>query len=122
MSEFGSIAWTDLTVINTEEVRDFYAQVVGWEAKPESMGDYADYNMIPAGGSSPVAGICHALGSNAELPPQWLIYISVESAESCAKKCAELGGKVLVGPKPMGSGVLCVIQDPAGAVCALFQS
>ena len=31
-SQAGRIIWTDLTVSNTEEVRDFYKAVVGWEA------------------------------------------------------------------------------------------
>ena len=42
------------------------------------MGDYADYNINLPDGSSTVAGICHARGSNADVPPQWLVYIVVE--------------------------------------------
>jgi predicted enzyme related to lactoylglutathione lyase len=34
----------------------------------------------------------------------------------------ELGGKVGAGPRMMGGGRFCVIQDPAGAMCALFKS
>jgi predicted enzyme related to lactoylglutathione lyase len=32
----------------------------------------------------------------------------------------ELGGKVLDGPRAMGGKFAC-IQDPAGAICALWQ-
>ncbi len=58
----GSICWQDLTVKNAEEIRDFYEKVVGWEGKPERMGDYDDYNMMSPHSESPVAGICHAKG------------------------------------------------------------
>jgi predicted enzyme related to lactoylglutathione lyase len=67
------------------------------------------------------AGICHARGGNEELPPQWLIYIIVADADKRAAVCVARGGKVLVGPKPLSGGRFCVIEDPGGAVAALYQ-
>ena len=69
----GTIAWTDLTVPHAEPVRDFYQEVTGWQTAPVEMGDYEDWCMLPVGGKHPTAGICHAVGSNADLPPQLLI-------------------------------------------------
>ncbi len=121
--EIGSIAWTDLTVENAEEVRDFYAAVAGWKPSPVEMGGYADFNMTAPESGEPKAGVCHARGANADLPPQWLIYIVVADVEASAERCRELGGKVLAAPKDMGGqGRYCVIQDPAGAVCALWST
>jgi predicted enzyme related to lactoylglutathione lyase len=118
----GSITWSDLTVPNAEEVKDFYSKVVGWKPAPVSMGDYNDFNMNAPESGNTKAGICHKRGGNAELPSQWMIYITVKSADESAKLCKENGGKVLVGPKEMsGYGKYCVITDPAGAVCALFE-
>ena len=71
----GTIAWTDLTVPDAESLRDFYAKVVGWRFEPVPMGEYHDFNMIPPNGDGPAAGICHARGANADLPPVWMIYI-----------------------------------------------
>jgi predicted enzyme related to lactoylglutathione lyase len=118
----GSILWSDLTVPNADEVREFYAQVVGWQAEPVRMGEYNDYNMTSPATGEPVAGVCHARGVNAGLPAQWLLYIAVENLDASIERCKGLGGKVLVGPKDMGSqGSYCVIQDPAGAVMALIE-
>ena len=118
----GIISWADLTVRNAEAIREFYKDVVGWKPEPVSMGGYEDFTMNTPAGNAPVAGICHARGTNADLPPQWLIYIVVEDIEGAVKRCVELGGKLLAGPKSMGDhGSYCVIQDPAGAVAALFQ-
>jgi len=39
--EAGTIVWTDLTVENAGEIRDFYCQVVGWRPEPVDMGDYS---------------------------------------------------------------------------------
>ncbi len=118
----GSIFWRDLTVGNAEQVRDFYASVVGWQPRAHSMEEYEDFDMLVPGSSEVVTGICHARGDNANLPPQWLMYIMVADVEQSVAHCRELGGKVLDGPRQMGDSKFCVIQDPAGAVCALFQA
>ena len=123
MSEqkIGSIGWVDLTVKDAEAVRDFYRDVVGWESSDLEMDGYSDYCMNVPGSDQAVAGVCHARGSNADLPAQWLVYIAVEDVERSAKRCAELGGQVIAGPKPLGKGRYCVVRDPAGAVAALFE-
>ncbi len=118
----GTIGWTDLTVENAEQIRDFYQQVVGWQFAGVEMGGYEDFNMTDPESGKPIAGICHARGGNAELPPVWLIYVNVSDIEQSLARCLELGGQVIVGPKGMGGyGKYCVIRDPAGAALALFE-
>lgn len=116
----GTIAWHDLTVGNADVVRDFYAAVVGWKPSPVAMGDYSDYSMI-AKTDEAVAGVCHAMGDNEALPAQWLMYVIVENLESSLAECRHRGGKVLHGPREIHSSLMAVIEDPAGAVCALYQ-
>jgi predicted enzyme related to lactoylglutathione lyase len=116
----GTICWRDLTVGNAREIAEFYREVVGWETRGEDMGGYEDFHMIPPGTTESVAGICHARGTNADLPAQWLVYVAVEDIDESARKAVELGGAVLAGPRALGGGRFCVIRDPAGAVCALY--
>lgn len=118
--KLGTICWADLTVKDADRVRDFYQSLVGWAPSPVQMEGYSDYSMLAPGSQQSAAGICHARGPNADLPPQWLIYIVVEDVERAAARCKELGGEVIAGPKEMGGGKYCVIRDPAGAVCALY--
>lgn len=121
--EVGSVAWVDLTVPEAETIRDFYRDVTGWNPKPVSMGDYSDYTMHTPASNHAVTGVCHARGGNAGLPAQWLVYIIVADLDASIARCVELGGKVIAGPKPMGpQDRFCVIQDPAGAVAALYQA
>ena len=116
----GSIGWVDLTVENAPRVRDFYRQVVGWTSSDVDMGDYADFSMLDADGA-PAAGVCHARGTNADLPPVWMIYIVVEDVDAAAQRCQAEGGEILVAPKDVGgAGRYCVIRDSAGAVAALY--
>lgn len=116
----GTISWTDLTVEDADRVRDFYESVIGWTPEPLSMGTYSDYVMNDADGDA-TAGICHARGNNVDLPAQWLIYITVEDLNHSMKECQRLGGVVLTPPQSYAGGRYCVIKDPAGAVCALYQ-
>ncbi len=115
----GEIVWRDLTVADAQGVRGFYADVVGWSTTPHPMGDYADFNVCLPGDEDPIAGICHARGENAGVPPQWLLYVWVVDVRASAERCRALGGRVLDGPRGMGNQLFCVIQDPAGAVLAL---
>lgn len=120
-AQIGKVGWIDITVGDAESLRDFYSAVTGWQPKNVSMGEYNDFLMTVPGGDEPAAGICHARGDNAELPPQWLIYILVTDADESAAECKARGGKVLLGPKPLSGGRFCVIEDPSGAVAALYQ-
>jgi predicted enzyme related to lactoylglutathione lyase len=112
----------DLTTPDAESVRAFYQKVVGWTDEAIEMDGYNDYCMKPPESESPVAGICHARGSNAALPAQWLIYITVASLDESLKQSAELGGEVMVPTRDAGDGRFAVIRDPAGAVCALYEA
>ena len=116
----GQIIWQDLTVKNAEDVKEFYSQVIGWKADPHDMGEYNDFDIkLPESGET-VAGICNARGTNASVPPQWLLYVWVADIQSSIEKCKELGGKIIDGPRKMGGSNFCVIQDPAGACIAVM--
>lgn len=119
--EVGKIGWIDMTLDDASGVRDFYKAVVGWETEDVDMGGYSDYVMkMPATGEG-VAGVCHARGSNADLPSGWMIYIVVADVEESASACAANGGQVVVEPRGLAGGRFCVISDPGGSTAALYQ-
>ena len=119
----GRIAWLDLTVPDATATRDFYRQVVGWSVQDVAMehgGErYADYAMV-AEGDRPAAGVCHARGVNAHLPPVWMIYLPVgDLAESLRRVEAE-GGTVLSTTRGKdGQPVYAAVRDPVGVHLAL---
>lgn len=117
----GKIVWYDLTVPNADEIRDFYSSVAGWKFSEHPMGEYSDYEMKPKDSDETVAGICHARGTNASVPPVWMLYIIVENVQNSAEECVRLGGKIIDGPRMMGKQSFCVIQDPAGAMIGLIE-
>lgn len=119
--DIGKIGWIDITVDDASGLRDFYSSVVGLRPEDVSMGDYSDYNMTSPASGDPVCGVCHARGSNAEVPPGWLIYFTVEDVEASAAACTAGGGKIVVAPRGLAGGRFCVIEDPSGATAALYQ-
>jgi predicted enzyme related to lactoylglutathione lyase len=126
----GEFVWRDLTVSDASGVRDFYKEVVGWDtvdhpmpAPAEGGEPYNDYVLQTPegpGGGDAVAGVCHARGSNANVPPAWLLYVRVADLEASVETAKKLGGEVLDGPRSMGNGRLAVVRDPAGAVLGLW--
>ena len=116
-ANIGKVVWTDLTVEDAPRLAEFYHAVTGWDACPQEE-EGGDFNMNLPGTAATAAGICHARGANASLPPQWLIYVPVKDLEASVQACERLGGKVVCRLSFNG----CVIRDPAGAVMAIMQA
>ncbi|MEO1128893.1 MAG: VOC family protein [Planctomycetota bacterium] len=119
----GHIAWLDLTVPNAAATRDFYQQVVGWSAEKADMEDagerYADYTMLDATGQ-PVAGVCHARGVNADVPPVWMLYLPVSDLTESVQRVRHEGGAVLKETRGSdGALSVAIVQDPVGVILAL---
>lgn len=119
----GLIAWLDLTVADASTTRDFYRAVVGWSVQDVAMKDggdhYADYNMLGEAGQ-PSAGVCHARGGNAGLPPVWMLYLPVGDLIESLRRVEEEGGRIIKAvQKADGNYVYAAIQDPVGACLML---
>jgi predicted enzyme related to lactoylglutathione lyase len=123
--EIGSITWTDITVPNAQELKEFYENLIGWTSEGIPMKDgensYEDYVMKSPDGRA-VAGICHLKGVNQSLPPTWIVYITVKNVEESVQQALNLGGK-LIKPYKNKEGKLmyAIVQDPAGAVFGMAE-
>lgn len=116
----GQIVWSDLTVDNPTELKEFYKEIFGWTEHAVAMKDgeeeYADYAMM-LDAETPAGGICTNRGQNQGIPPQWIVYVNVENVEESLAKCLALGGKLLKESKKKDSSLQYVIvQDPQGSV------
>lgn len=110
----GKALWRDLTVADAASLKGFYEDVVGWKAEGADMGGYEDFNMLDADGEV-AAGVCHARGGNADLPPVWLPYFAVDSADEAIASAKAGGGRIVAGPKGYDAYRYVIIEDPAGA-------
>lgn len=118
----GRIGWIDISVKDAAGLKDFYEKVVGWKTTPLQSGGVEDFCVNLPADDSTVAGICHAQGDNAKLPPHWLVYVNVGSVQESVEQAVKLGGKVIDGPRKLGERDFCCIQDPAGAYLGLIEA
>lgn len=106
--------WFDLHTDDAATSRSFYEQLLGWEVSEVSVGD-AEVPMI--GGGRPWASIV----PDEEGRRGWFPYVQVDDLESATRRATELGATALQAPTEGSAGTYAPIQEPGGAVFALFQ-
>ena len=118
----GLITWLDLTVEAAAATCDFYVRVVGWSVDRVGVDSaderFADYTML-GGDGRPAAGIRHARGANAGLPPVWLISLPVGDLAESLRRVRDGGGSVIQEERCDGQWARAVIADPVGVHFAL---
>jgi len=119
----GTFCWVELATSDGEAAKKFYTELFGWTANDNPMGPDMVYTMLQLNGKD--VGALYKMQSEMTsqgIPPHWLSYASVNSADDSAAKAKELGGTLMKGPfDVMDFGRMAVIQDPTGAVFALWQ-
>lgn len=119
----GTFCWPELATPDLKAAQAFYGDLLGWQAKevPSAMGNYT----IFSAGEHQAAGLCAQNDEQRQrgIPSNWLSYVSVSNADASAAKAKKLGAQILMEPfDVMEEGRMAVIQDPAGAVFALWQA
>ncbi len=121
--EAGSFCWVELATPNPAEAQKFYKKLFGWEVQQPSDAKHM-YTLFARGGDT-VAG-CFQLPEELRkqgVPPHWLVYVATPNADAAAQRAARLGGKVVRSAfDAQDLGRLAVLQDPAGAVFAVWQA
>ncbi|MEO7987494.1 MAG: VOC family protein [Gemmatimonadales bacterium] len=114
----GTFCWADLGTPDAAAAKRFYTHLFGWSAEDRPMGPDAVYTMFHLDGRAVAALYQEQAGA----PPHWLSYISVDAADEVARRASKLGGSVLMDAfDVLDVGRMALIQDPGGAVVALWE-
>lgn len=119
----GQFVWYELMTTDAAGAQRFYPAITGWGTQKWDAPN-SDYTMwtsggVPFGGMVQLTTAQRAQG----IPPNWLLYIAVDSVDAAASKATSLGGKVMMAPQDIpGTGRFAVIQDPQGATLAIYKS
>jgi predicted enzyme related to lactoylglutathione lyase len=114
----GTFCWVELGTTDGEAAKKFYTELFGWGFDDIPLGPDKVYTMLKLNGKD--VGAVMALQG---VPPNWLSYVSVANADETAAKAKELGATLMKEPfDVMTVGRMAVIQDPTGAVFALWQA
>jgi predicted enzyme related to lactoylglutathione lyase len=119
----GTFCWFELATTDAARAKAFYLPLFGWTANDFPMGPSEVYTVFQKDGRDAAAGYTMREDmQKAGVPPHWMPYITVESADDSAKKAASLGGTLVMPPfDVMDKGRMVVVADPSGATFALWQ-
>ena len=112
----GAFSWAELMTPDPKAAIAFYGALFGWTSEDMDMGS-GPYHVLKAGDTQ-VAGVM-GMPPDAPpgMPPMWGCYVTVDDIDATAKRCADLGGQVLMPPMDIPTvGRMAVLKDPLGAV------
>ncbi len=122
----GSLCWAELATTDPHAAKSFYTTLFGWTFADSPMGPGPEdiYTRLQLAGKD--VGALYRMMKEQEgqgVPPNWLAYVAVASADEAAKKAKALGGRVLAEPFNVQEyGRMAMLQDPAGATLAVWQA
>jgi uncharacterized protein len=116
VNQHGALSWNELASSDINASADFYREMFGWQIAPME-GMAMPYLVITTAAGNSNGGIRPAQPNE---PCYWLVYFGTDDIDATDAKSTELGGTTLVSPMDIGIGKIGVLQDPQGAVFALF--
>jgi predicted enzyme related to lactoylglutathione lyase len=112
----GALTWNELASPDPEASAQFYSELFGWKTEPFE-GMQMTYLGIQNSDGHGNGGIRSAMENE---PSYWLVYFGTDDPDRETARAAELGATTLVPPTDIGVGKIAVLQDPQGAVFALY--
>jgi predicted enzyme related to lactoylglutathione lyase len=117
----GIFGWNELITSDVEAAKKFYHAMFGWDSETKTMAPGWDYTMFKKGETA-VGGMFGITPEMGPTVPHWLSYVMSTDIEADLAKAKAAGGTVLKEAMEVpNTGTLAIIQDPQGAVFALWK-
>jgi len=120
----GSFCWVELHTTDQPAAKNFYASLFGWAIHDSPMGPNEVYTIFRLQNRDAAAACTLRPEQRSQgVPPHWMLYIAVDSADAAAAQVQKLNGKAF-GPAfdVMDAGRMAIAQDPTGATFCLWQA
>jgi predicted enzyme related to lactoylglutathione lyase len=120
----GSFCWAEVATLDAKKTKAFYTELFGWTYEDRPAGEFGVYTMCKLDGKD-LAGLYSLPPSLVEMgvPPHWMSYVAVESADEACARIKKHGGTVQQGPMDvMDVGRMAICQDPTGATFSVWQA
>ncbi|HMX62629.1 MAG TPA: VOC family protein [Candidatus Sumerlaeota bacterium] len=120
--EPSAMCWSELYSRDSTKSKSFYTSLLEWKAEP-FQGGPMPYTIFSIGdGKQGFGGMIEITAQMQGMPPQWIPYIATSDAHQTARKFAEAGGKIWMGPEAIDNvGTLAMGQDNQGAPIAFIK-
>lgn len=124
VNDHGCLTWNELSTNDTAAAEEFYSALFGWRFDEIATGGPSYWTIGHDGAAAGRNGGMRELApQQAGVPPHWMPYFAVTSADQAAERAQGAGGSLLYGPIdiPTTDNRIAVLHDPQGAVFAVFQ-
>jgi len=112
----GAMTWNELASTDLDASAEFYRELFGWQTEP--IEGPMPYLVIKNPDGRMNGGIRPAMENE---PSYWLVYFGADDIDDRLTTAGDLGGTALMGATDIGMGRIAVVQDPQGAVFAMFS-
>lgn len=118
VDESGAMVWCEVNTRDAARAARFYSAVFGLRDDLTEMQG-TPYHMLH-NHDKPVCGVLQMTDDWGDLPPHWMAYFGVASAEEAKAAVEANGGAVPYGPFATPYGRMIVATDPSGAAISFI--
>jgi uncharacterized protein len=116
VNDVGALSWNELATTDVGRAKSFFAELLGWKYET----DHSGYTTIKNAGRLN-GGMREQSRQERGIPPNWLPYFTVESADGAAGKAEQAGGRRVLPTAEGSTGRFTVLCDPQGAAFAVCE-
>ena len=119
----GAFCWFELATTDQAGAKQFYQSLFGWDVQDSPIGPTEMYSSFKLEGRDVAAAYTmRPEQRTAGVPPNWLVYVRVDHVDDTAALAPGAGGKVVTSPfDVMDLGRMSIVQDPTGAMLAVWE-
>lgn len=119
--DLGDWIWIQLMSRDGRKATEFYSKIAGYKVVENTSATRLSDYVLTSGGYAR-ATVRTIPPEQEDVRPTWLAFVRVASVKEKVDQARNLGGKVLLDPKPeLLDGKVAVIADPTGAAIGLME-
>ena len=121
LAETGDWIWIQLLSRDVNKASHFYQRAAGYELTQNGQANGSDQFLLSSDGYARAA-IMAISPKRRDIAPSWMPSLRVNSVSATIAKALQLGGSVLVAPRPdLFAGRAAVISDPSGGAVGIME-
>ena len=119
LPEPGDWIWIQLLSRDARRAGEFYEAIGGYEVLPNTS---RPNSFVLTSKGYARAAVMTLPANQPQVKPAWLPFVRVRSVSESLTKAKQLGGKVLIEPKPeLFQGKVAVVADPTGGTIGILE-
>jgi len=120
VNEVGAFCWNELLTTDAAAAEKFYTGLFGWTAKTTQVGPmpYTEFKK----GERPAAGMLTITKEMGDMPPNWMVYFSVDDCDRAVERAKKMGATVVAPPMDIPEvGRMAAILDSQQAAFSVIK-